>query len=164
MRGWKLAYILTPSITFAIGISIGLDEGFSFYRNHPHFSSLIILTGLQYAFMFAAASTVILTVVFLFARPSKSKKEETQIAEEQQEKQQVPATPNTTTLKPRLSKKKALILYSATGSVFLIGIGIWFWLREHSGFSFSFTTAVLSAGFIGAMVGLVNSLIKSKLS
>lgn len=58
---------------------------------------------------------------------------------------------------------RKIIIYGATGTVFLIGVIAWFLLREHSGFSFSFTTAVLSAGFIGAMVGLINSLIRKKM-
>ncbi len=65
---------------------------------------------------------------------------------------------------PRFSKKKKIIVYGTTGLVFIIGAGVLTWLKEFSGFSFTFITGILIAAFIGAMVGLVNALIKEKLS
>lgn len=57
-------------------------------------------------------------------------------------------------------KLNKILTYSITGTVFLVGAFTVVWLREHSGISFSFVTAILTAAFIGAIVGLINTFVR----
>ena len=82
---WRLAYILTPSISFAIGFALSIETT-KWYRHHWfEFLTLvsrkevtwvdipfaILLKSLGWGFGLAAISTIILTIILCIKKPWK---------------------------------------------------------------------------------------------
>lgn len=87
MSGWKLAWILTPTISFAIGLLLGFKDARHYRRGW--IKDLLgrrsplddtwdtVLNGFEWAFVFAAIASIILMIVFfdLKARKRRSKRD-----------------------------------------------------------------------------------------
>lgn len=67
-RGWKLAWILTPSIIFALGLLYGVDASYSDHSYRRGITDEDIFSGFEYGFCLAGFYTAILAIVYFSTR------------------------------------------------------------------------------------------------
>jgi hypothetical protein len=75
-RGWKLAWILTPSISFALGLLHGVNTSYSNHSYRRGITDEDIFSGFELGFSLAAFNTVILAIVYaVFKGVEKSRRD-----------------------------------------------------------------------------------------